>query len=151
MATFFTDALYNATNLGVSNTSYFALSSTSNEVVLFSAGALNGSLVTGVAYEQANWQLGNTVPTVSALAASKRLTLKPYINGVPSGDAPTTLVVNVSGAAGAALPFAALLKDNSAVVINYVGTTTTYSFDTSAAVFDVSDKNDRRLHNLGFR
>lgn len=151
MATFFTDALYDATVLGVSNTSYFALSSTSNEVVLFSAGALNGSPVVGVAYEQVNWQLGNTVPTVSALAVSKRITLKPYINGVPSGDAPTTLVVNVSGAGGAALPFAALLKDNSAVVINYVGTTTTYSFDTSAAVFDVSDKNDRRLHNLGFR
>ena len=150
MATFFTDALYSATNLGVSDTSYFGLSSTSNEVVLFSAGALNGSLVTGVAFEQANWQLGNTVPTVSALAVSKRLTLKPYINGVPSGDAPTTLVVNVSGAAGAALPFAVLLKDKSAVVINYVGTTTTYSLDLSADTYDVSDKNSRRKHNLGF-
>jgi hypothetical protein len=148
MATFFTDALYSATNLGVSNTSYFALSSTSNEVVLFSAGALNGSPVVGVAYEQANWQLGNTVPTVSALAVSKRLTLKPYINGVPSGDAPTTLVVNVSGAAGAALPFAVLLKDKSAVVINYVGTTTTYSLDLSADTYDVSDKNTRRAYNL---
>jgi hypothetical protein len=150
MATYFTDALYDATVLGVSNTSYFALSSTSNEVVLFSAGELNDSPVVGVAYEQTNWQLGNTVPTVSALAVSTRLTLKPYINGVPSGDAPTTLVVNVSGAGGSSLPFAALLKDNSAVVINYVGTTTTYSFDTSAATFNVSDKNHRRKHNLGF-
>ena len=148
MATFFTDALYSATNLGVSNTSYFALSSTSNEVVLFSAGALNGAPVVGVAYEQANWQLGNTVPTVSALGASARITLKPYINGVPSGDAPTTLVVNVSGAAGAVLPFAVLLKDKSAVVINYVGTTTTYSLDLSADTYSVSDKNTRRAYNL---
>lgn len=148
MATFFTDALYSATNLGVSNTSYFGLSSTSSEVALFSAGALNGSLVVGVAFEQANWQLGNTVPTVSALGASTRLTLKPYINGVPSGDAPTTLVVNVSGAAGATLPFAVLLKDKSAVVINYVGTTTTYSLDLSANTYGVSDKNTRRAYNL---
>ena len=148
MATFFTDALYSATNLGVSDTSYFGLSSTSNEVVLFSAGALNGTVVTGIAYEQANWQLGNTVPTVSALAVSKRLTLKPYINGVPSGDAPTTVVVNVSGAAAAVLPFAVLFKDKSAVIINYVGTTTTYSLDLSADTYDVSDKNTRRLWNL---
>jgi len=153
MASFYTDALYSATNLGVSDTSYFSLSSTSNEVVLFSAGALNGSPVIGIAYEQQTWQLGNTVPTVSALGARKNITLKPRLSGVPSGDAPTTLTVGVSGAADTSttLDLAVLCADGSAYVIGYLNAAgaQTYSLDLSAST-TTSHKNSRRKHNLGF-
>ena len=158
MASFYTDALYSATNLGVSNTSYFSLSSTGTntigcELFLLSAGALNGSPVIGIGYEQQTWQLGNTVPTVSALGARKNITLKPRLSGVPSGDAPTTLTVGVSGAADTSttLDLAVLCADGSAYVISYLNAAgaQTYSLDLSAST-TTSHKNSRRKHNLGF-
>lgn len=142
MPTVYTDALYSATKLGVVSNNFFGLSSLSNEVVLFSAGALSGQNVVGIAYNEADWSAG------TALGARTNVTINPRVNGVISGDAPTTLTVGVSAAAG--LTFAVLLSNRQAVNLTYTGGTTTYSADTSAVTFDVSDKNSRRLQTLGY-
>lgn len=146
MPTVYTDALYSTTNLGIPGTvtgnGFFTLSAASNEVVLFSAGALAGQDVVGIAYNDADWAAGD------ALGARLDLTISPLIDGSASGDAPTTLSVGVS--ASGDLNFAVLLKNRQAVEVTYVGGTDTYTIDLSAATYDVSDKNTRRLQTLGF-
>lgn len=142
MPTIYTDAIYSPTNLGVSASTFFGLSALSNTVVLASAGALGGSPVVGIAYDQASWGAG------TSLGARSTVTLVPRLNGAASGDAPTTLTIGVS--AGAGLPLAVLLKNRRAVNVTLLGGTSTYSIDVSASTTDVSDKNSRRLATLGY-
>ena len=143
MPTVYSDALYSVTNLGVIANSYFGASATNNTVTLLSAGTLAGSNVIGIAYNEADWAAG------TSLGARTNISLAPYSSGTRSGDAPTTITVGVSAAGG--LTFAILTQDNRAINLTYTGGTLTYAADLSAATRDVSDKNDRRLHVLGYR
>lgn len=144
MPTVYTDALYDVDKLGVVTNSFFGASATSNTVTLFSAGTLAGAgiNVIGIAYNEADWAAG------TALGARTRVRLNSYDSSVASGSS-TMLTVGVSAAAG--LTFAVLTSDNRAINLTYTGGTLTYAVDLSAATYDVSDKNDRRLHVLGYR
>jgi hypothetical protein len=153
MATIYTDALYSATNLGTVASTYFSLSSLNNEVVLVSAGGgTNFSPVVGVAYNSVDLTAGTTTTNsgaISALAVRKTLTISPLSAGVASGEAPTTLTVGVSAVSGISL--ALLYANGQASILTYQGTTTTYTVQASARSSDVSDPNDRRMHNMGYR
>jgi hypothetical protein len=141
MPTVYTDALYSSTNLGVVANSFFGLSATNNTITLNTAGTLAGQNVVGIAYNDADWA------TASAAAARRTLTIAPYNSGASSGTS-TTLTTGVSSAGG--LSFALLLANRQAVNLTYSGATLTYAADLSAATFDVSDKNARRLQVLGY-
>lgn len=141
MPTVYTDALYSSTNLGVVTNSFFGLSATNNTITLNTAGTLAGQNVVGIAYNDADWAAAN------ASAARRTLTIAPYNSGVSSGTS-TTLTTGVSSAGG--LSFALLLANRQAVNLTYSGATLTYAADLSAATFDVSDKNARRLQVLGY-
>jgi len=140
MPTVYTDALYSSTNLGVVTNDFFGLSATNNTITLKTAGTLAGQNVVGIAYNDADWAAAN------AAAARRVLTINPFESGAASGTA-TTLTTGVSSSGG--LSFALLLANRQAVVLSYVGSTITYAADLSAATFDVSDKNTRRLQVLG--
>jgi hypothetical protein len=140
MPTVYTDALYSSTNLGVVTNDFFGLSATNNTITLKTAGTLAGQNVVGIAYNNADWA------AASAAAARRVLTINPFNSGSASGTA-TTLTTGVSSSGG--LSFALLLANRQAVVLSYVGSTITYAADLSAATFDVSDKNTRRLQVLG--
>lgn len=149
--TVYTDQIFDPTNLHVTANAYFTLSSTSNEVVITSAGALSGSPVIGIAYNAVDWTAGTTTSAsgaISALAVSKTILLKPYTSAVASGDAPTTLTISVSASTGLAL--GVIMADQRVVNLTILGGTTTYGIDASARTFDVSTKNDRRMHSLGY-
>lgn len=141
MPTVYTDALYSATNLGVVTNDFFGLSAASNTVTLKTAGTLAGQNVVGIAYNAADWGAAN------AAAARRVITINPFDSGAASGTA-TTLTTGVSSAGG--LTFALLLANRQAVNLTYAGAVVTYAADLSAATFDVSDKNTRRLQVLGF-
>ena len=141
MPTVYSDALYSSTNLGVVTNDFFGLSATNNTITLKTAGTLAGQNVVGIAYNDADWAAAN------AAAARRVLTINPFESGAASGTA-TTLTTGVSSSGG--LSFALLLANRQAVVLSYVGSTITYAADLSAATFDVSDKNTRRLQVLGF-
>jgi hypothetical protein len=140
MPTVYTDALYSSTNLGVVTNDFFGLSATNNTITLKTAGTLAGQNVVGIAYNNADWA------AASAAAARRVLTINPFNSSSASGTA-TTLTTGVSSSGG--LSFALLLANRQAVVLSYVGSTITYAADLSAATFDVSDKNTRRLQVLG--
>jgi len=140
MPTVYSDALYSSTNLGVVTNDFFGLSATNNTITLKTAGTLAGQNVVGIAYNDADWAAAN------AAAARRVLTINPFESGAASGTA-TTLTTGVSSSGG--LSFALLLANRQAVVLSYVGSTITYAADLSAATFDVSDKNTRRLQVLG--
>lgn len=140
MPTVYSDALYSSTNLGVVTNDFFGLSATNNTITLKTAGTLAGQNVVGIAYNDADWAAAD------AAAARRVLTINPFESGAASGTA-TTLTTGVSSSGG--LSFALLLANRQAVVLSYVGSTITYAADLSAATFDVSDKNTRRLQVLG--
>ena len=140
MPTVYTDALYSATNLGVVTNSFFGLSATNNTITLNTAGTLAGQNVVGIAYNQADWG------AASAAATRRTITINPFNSSAASGTA-TTLTTGVSSAGG--LTFALLLANRQAVNLSYAGAVVTYAADLSAATFDVSDKNTRRLQVLG--
>lgn len=140
MPTVYSDALYSSTNLGVVTNDFFGLSATNNTITLNTAGTLAGQNVVGIAYNDADWAAAD------AAAARRVLTINPFESGAASGTA-TTLTTGVSSSGG--LSFALLLANRQAVVLSYVGSTITYAADLSAATFDVSDKNTRRLQVLG--
>jgi len=145
--TVYTEAVYAVAAQG--QTGWFTLSSANNEVILLSAGTLGGANVVGIAYNQADVTVNTTTTNsgqISALRAPVTVTLQPYVNGVHFGsDAPTTLQTSVSGSAG--INYALLLATRSKVNFEITGTTTT-AIDLSAATYDVSDKNTRRLISL---
>jgi hypothetical protein len=143
MPTVYTDALYSSTNLGVvsDSTNFFTLSSTNNRLVLQVPGQIAGVNVVGVAYNEADW--GG-----AALAAARRsLTINTYSSGASSGIN-SLLTTSVSSTGG--LTFALLLANRQAINLTYAGAVLTYAADLSAATFDVSDKNTRRLTLLGY-
>ncbi len=140
MPTVYTDALYSTTNLGVVANSFFGLSATNNTITLKTAGTLAGQNVVGIAYNDADWAAAN------AAAARRTITINPFESGSSSGTA-TTLTTGVSSSGG--LTFALLLANRQAVNLTYAGAVITYAADLSAATFDVSDKNTRRLQVLG--
>lgn len=143
MATVYTDALYSSINLGVvsDSTNFFTLSSANNTLVLQVPGEIAGIKVVGIAYNDADW-------AAASLAAARRtLTINTYSSGASSGinGLLTTSVSSVGG-----LAFAVLLADRQAIELTYSGATLTYAADLSAATYDVSDKNTRRLTTLGY-
>jgi len=145
--TVYTDAVYAVAQQG--QTGWFTLSSANNEVILLSAGTLGGTNVVGIAYNQVD-VIANTTTTnsgqISALRAPVTVTLQPYVNGVHFGsDAPTTFQTSISGSAG--INYALLLATRSKVNFEITGTTTA-AIDLSAATYDVSDKDSRRLVSL---
>jgi len=146
--TIYTDAVYAVAAQG--QTGWFTLSSTNNEVVLLSAGSLGGSAVIGIAYNQVDVTAGTTTTNsgqISALHAPVTVTLQPYVNGVHYGsDAPTTFQTSVSGSGG--INYALLLANNVNINFEITGQTTA-SIDLSAGEYDISDKDARRLWNLG--
>lgn len=143
MPTVYSDALYSSTNLGVvpDSTNYFTLSSTGNRLVLQVPGQIAGINVVGVAYNQADWG------EADAAAARRTLTINTYSSGASSGIN-SLLTTSVSSVGG--LTFALLLANRQAINLTYSGATLTYAADLSAATFDVSDKNSRRLTLLGY-
>lgn len=143
MPTVYSDALYSSTNLGVvsDSTNFFTLSSTSNTLVLQVPGEIAGIKVVGVAYNDADWS------GASLAAARRTLTINTYSSGASSGIN-SLLTTSVSSTGG--LTFAMLLANRQAIELTYAGAVVTYAADLSAATFDVSDKNTRRLTLLGF-
>lgn len=143
MPTVYSDALYSSTNLGVvsDSTNYFTLSSTNNTLVLQVPGQIAGINVVGVAYNEADWG------AAAAAAARRNLTINTYSSGASSGIN-SLLTTSVSSTGG--LTFALLLANRQAINLTYAGAVVTYAADLSAATFDVSDKNTRRLTLLGY-
>ena len=147
MPTVYTDALYSSTNLGVvsDSTNFFTLSSTNNTLVLQVPGKIAGINVVGFAYNEADWGAAD------AAAARRNLTINTYSDGLSATDGTmvnSLLTTSVSSTGG--LTFALLLANRQAINLTYAGATVTYAADLSAATFDVSDKNNRRLTLLGF-
>jgi len=143
MPTVYSDALYSSTNLGVvsDSTNFFTLSSADNKFVLQVPGQIDGINVVGVAYNEADWGVA------PAADARRSLIINTYSSGASSGIN-SLLTTSVSSTGG--LAFSLLLADRRAINLTYAGATVTYSADLSAATFDVSDKNSRRLTVLGF-
>lgn len=147
MPTVYSDALYSSTNLGVvsDSTNYFTLSSTNNTLVLQVPGKIAGINVVGFAYNEADWS------AAPAAAARRNLTINTYNNGASATDGTmvnSLLTTSVSSTGG--LTFALLLANRQAINLTYAGAVVTYAADLSAATYDVSDKNTRRLTLLGF-
>jgi hypothetical protein len=143
MPTVYTDALYSSTNLRVvsDSTIYFTLSSANNTLVLQVPGQIAGINVVGIAYNDVDWAAAN------AAAARRSLTINTYSSGASSGIN-SLLTTSVSSTGG--LTFSLLLANRQAINLTYAGAVLTYAADLSAATFDVSDKNTRRLTLLGY-
>lgn len=149
----------------VQGNQFYALSSTYAEIALLSGGTLysaaaqatsgNPVNLVAVGYNAADWAFasvgGLSADLKRPVGTSQAITISPFLSGVATGGAPTTVTVTVSATiATNTLPFALYFQNDTYYIINYLLGTNTYAIDLSATpLYDVSIKDSRRKWVLG--